>query len=92
VPSGLHWHNAAKRAIRTFKNHFISSLVAALLDKHFPLYLWDKLLSQAELTLNLLRRLNPKLSAYAQLHGPVDPNAHGPSRHSCSSSKALFLN
>ena len=37
----------------------------------FPLHLWDKIISQAVITLNLLRppRINPKLSAYAQLHG-----------------------
>ena len=39
----------------------------------FPLYLWDKLLPQAELTLNVLRgsRLNPKLSAWDQVCGAV---------------------
>jgi hypothetical protein len=39
--------------------------------------LWDKLIEQCELTLNLLRRshINPKLSAYAQLHGQFDFNA-----------------
>jgi len=43
----------------------------------FPLYLWDKLLQQAELTLNLLRgsRMNPKLAAWEQLHGVFDYNA-----------------
>ncbi|KAI2497587.1 hypothetical protein MHU86_16893 [Fragilaria crotonensis] len=59
---------------RTFKNHFISGLCSV--DKNFPLHLWDKLLPQAELTLNLLRgsRINPSLSAHAQLHGAVDFN------------------
>ena len=61
VPPGLHRHNAAERAIRTFKNHFIAGLCSV--DKIFPLHLWDKLLPQAELTVNLLRgsRINPKL-------------------------------
>ena len=74
VPPGLHRRNAAERAIRTFKNHFIAGLCSV--DKHFPLHFWDKLLPQAELTLNLLRgsRINPKLSAYAQLHGAFDFN------------------
>ena len=37
---------------------------------------WDLLLEQAETTLNLLRpsRLNPNLSAYAQLNGTFDYN------------------
>ena len=74
VPPGLHRRNAAERAIRTFKNHFIAGLCSV--DKNFPLHLWDKLLPQAELTLNLLRgsRINPKLSAYAQLLGNFDFN------------------
>ena len=37
--------------------------------------LWDQLLPQAEITLNLLgAQLNPKLSAWAQLHGTFDFN------------------
>ena len=74
VPPHLHRRNAAERAIRTFKNHFIAGLCGV--DKDFPLHLWDKLLPQAELTLNLLRgsRLNPKLSAHAQMHGHFDVN------------------
>ena len=45
-------------------------------DKDFPLHLWDRLLPQAVLTLHLLRgsRLNPKLSAWAQLFGNFDFN------------------
>jgi len=74
VPPGMHRRNAAERAIRTFKNHFIAGLCSV--DKHFPLHLWDKLVPQAEATLNLLRgsRINPKLSAYAQLQGTFDFN------------------
>jgi hypothetical protein len=41
VPPGLHRRNAAERAIRTFKNHFIAGLCSV--DKNFPLHLWDKL-------------------------------------------------
>jgi hypothetical protein len=42
----------------------------------FPLHLWDRLLPQAEITLNLLRtsRLHPQLSAAAHFHGLVDYN------------------
>jgi hypothetical protein len=45
-------------------------------DKQFPIYLWDRLIPQAVITLNLLRqsRLNPKLSAHVQLHGLFDYN------------------
>jgi hypothetical protein len=42
----------------------------------FPLHLWDRILPQAEITLNLLRtsRLQPQLSAAAHFHGLVDYN------------------
>jgi hypothetical protein len=74
VTPGSHRRNAAERAIRTFKNHFVAGLCSV--DKDFPLHLWDRLLPQAILTLNLLRgsRMNPKLSAWAQLHGTFDFN------------------
>lgn len=69
VPPHIHRRNAAERAIRTFKNHFIAGL--ASLDPQFPMAQWDRLLSQAVLTMNHLRnaRANPNLSAHAYLHG-----------------------
>ena len=68
--------NVAERTIRTFKNHFIAGL--ASVDRAFPINKWDRLIPQAEITLNLLQsvRLNPKLSAYAYLHGAYDFNRH----------------
>lgn len=74
VPPGMHRRNAAEVAIRNFKAHFLSILAGTADD--FPLSLWDRLLPQAELTLNLLRKsnANPKLSAYAYLCGPFDYN------------------
>ena len=74
VPPHLHRANAAERAIRMRKNHFISILCG--LDPLFPLQLWDKLIDQVNLTLNLLRpsRLNPKMAAEAMLNGPFDFN------------------
>jgi hypothetical protein len=59
VPPHCHRRNAAERAIRTFKEHFVAGLYSV--DPTFPLYLWDRLLPQAETTLNLLRtsRLHP---------------------------------
>ena len=47
VPPGIHRRNAAERAIRTFKNHFIAGLSST--DSNFPMHLWDKLLDQAVL-------------------------------------------
>jgi hypothetical protein len=45
-------------------------------DPTFPLHLWDILLPQVEITLNLLRtsRLHPQLSAAAHFHGLLDYN------------------
>jgi hypothetical protein len=45
-------------------------------DPAFPLHLWDRLLPQAEITLNLLQtsRLHPQLSVAAHFHGLVDYN------------------
>jgi hypothetical protein len=43
-------------------------------DPNFPLHLWDRLLPQTEITLNLLRtpRFHPQLSTAAHFHGLVD--------------------
>jgi hypothetical protein len=69
-----HHRNAAERSIRTFKEHFVAGLSSV--DPTFPLHLWDRLLPQAEITLNLLQtlRLHPQLSAAAHFHGLVDYN------------------
>ena len=52
VPPHQHRRNAAERGIRTFKNHFLAGL--ATCDADFPIRQWDRLVEQAELTLNLL--------------------------------------
>jgi hypothetical protein len=74
VPPHFHRRNAAERAIRTFKEQFVARLSSV--DPTFPLHLWDILLPQAEITLNLLRtsRLHPQLSSAAHFHGLVDYN------------------
>ena len=70
-----HRVNAAERAIRTFKDHFVAGL--ATVHPSFPLYLWDELLDQAFISLNLLRasRTCPRMSAYSHLEGPFDYNS-----------------
>ena len=72
VPPEMLRRNRAKRAIRTFKDHFRAILAGV--DKSFPPYLWDLLLLQAKLTLNFLRQssLNPRISAWEFFCGPVD--------------------
>jgi hypothetical protein len=58
----------------TFQNHFIAGLCS--MDKDFPTSSVDAFIDQAESTLNLLRssRINPKLSAHAQVNGQFDYN------------------
>jgi hypothetical protein len=56
------------------QNHFLTGLWGT--SKNFTLHLWDRLLPQALISLNLLRQspLNLKLSAHAQLNGFFDYN------------------
>jgi hypothetical protein len=74
VPPGCHQRNAAEVAIRNFKAHFLSILAGVADD--FSLSLWDQLLPQTEITINLIRQSNatPNVSAYAHLSGPFDYN------------------
>jgi hypothetical protein len=74
TPPHIHRRNNAEWAIQTFNNHFTAGLCSV--DPTFPLKLWDKLLPQAKITLNLLRksRINPSMSAHAQLNGHFDFN------------------
>ena len=74
VPPDMHRRNRAERAIHTFKDHFLAILAG--IDPSFPPYLWDLLLPQAELTLNLLRQssINEKISAWEFFNGPFDFN------------------
>jgi hypothetical protein len=60
-PPYSHRRNAAERAIRSFRDHLIAGLCAT--DKSFTMHLWDRLLPQAVITLNMLRtsRINPKI-------------------------------
>ncbi len=69
VPPHDHRRNIAEKAIQVLKAHFICILCGA--DKAFPLHLWDRLIGQAEHTLNMLRtsRMTPSVSAYAYLWG-----------------------
>ena len=73
-PPNDHRTNPAEKAIDTWKCHFIAGL--ASVDPAFPVHLWCRLIRQCNLTLNLLRtsRINPRLSAEAQLNGAFDFN------------------
>jgi hypothetical protein len=74
VPPGCHRWNAAEVAIRNFKALFLSVLTGV--SNNFPPSLWDWLLPQTEITINLIRQSNatPNVSAYAHLSGPFDYN------------------
>jgi hypothetical protein len=74
VPPYSHRRNSVKRAIRSFKDHLIARLCST--DKSFPMHLWDRILPQVVITLNMLRtsRINPKLSAATHIFGQYDFN------------------
>jgi hypothetical protein len=74
VPPYIHRRNSSERAIRSFKYHLIAGLCST--DKSFPMHLWDRLLPQAVITLNILRtsRINPKISAATHIYGQYDFN------------------
>ena len=75
VLPNLHQNNMAEKAIGTFKDHLITILCSC--DPYFPMHMWCRLIRQATTTLNLLRqsRINPRLSAEAQLNGASVFNA-----------------
>jgi hypothetical protein len=74
VPPYSHRRNAAEREIRSFKDYLIAGICST--DKAFPMHLWDRLLPQAVITLNMLRisRINTKLSASTHIYGQYDYN------------------
>jgi len=74
VPPNNHRCNLAERAIQMFKSHFIA--IFAGVDDTFPMRLWDKLLPQTIVTLNLLHQSNavPSVSAYQYVRGTFDYN------------------
>jgi hypothetical protein len=74
VPPYSQRRNAAERAIRSFKDNLIDRLCST--EKSLPMHLWDKLLPQKVITLNMLQtsRINPKLSASTHIDGQYDYN------------------
>ena len=75
VPTNMHRHNAAERAIRTFKAHFLAMLAGVAPE--FPCFLWDLLVPQAVIQLNFLCQatFNPRISAWEYFNGPFDYDA-----------------
>ena len=79
----MHRRNADERAIWTFKAHFLSILAGVAND--YQRNVWDLLLPQAVLTLNLLRQamLNPTVLASEFIEEPLDYNANPLAPLSC---------
>ena len=75
APPHIHLKNSSKIIIRTFKNIFVADLL--LVDTNCLIYMWWRMVEQAEITLNILRtsQTNPILLAYAQIFGELDFNA-----------------
>jgi hypothetical protein len=74
VPPYSHRINASEREIRSFKDHLIACICS--MDKAFPMHMWDILLPQAVITLNMLHIswINPNLSASTYIGGQYDYN------------------
>ena len=77
LPTNNHRANRAEGAIKHAKNHFISVLCGTHPD--FPILFWDRLIPQAEITLNHLRPCAYRIamSAYEAMFGaPYDFSSH----------------
>ena len=76
VPKGQHRRNIAEKGIQTWKSHAIG--VFSGMDSKCPLFLWDLMLGQIDMQVNMLRQSNstPNISAEAHLHGQHDFNRH----------------
>ena len=76
VPPSNHRNNIAEWAIQTANNHFVEVLCGAHND--FQMYLWCRILPQAEWKMNMLRQSNvaPNVSAYAHIHRQHDYMRH----------------
>ena len=72
APPRNHRMLKAEQAIQTWKAHMISNLNRA--DENLPISCWCQIVSQTELTLNLLRQSNivPAILAYLHVHGQHD--------------------
>ena len=71
-----HRVNAAERVIQIFKNYLIAGF--STYDANFPSLLWNKIVPQAQDSLNMLRtsRLHPQLSEYSVFKGINEFNRH----------------
>ena len=73
-PAHMNWYDVTEQAIMTCKNNFLVGLSSV--DDGFPMHLWDWLLYQADITLNIPQPkiINPMLSTYNMIWGTFDFN------------------
>ena len=74
VPPHTHHRNISERAIQTYKNHFKG--VRASVNPKYLLFMRDRFIEKANITLNLLRSCHtyPKVSAYTYIFGEFNFN------------------
>jgi hypothetical protein len=75
TPPDMHCTNPAKRAVRTWKNHFTAGIPG--IPSLFPITNWCQLTPQSNMTLNMMHpcHLNPLLSAHKAMEGSFLFNA-----------------
>ena len=75
VPKGQHRRNIAERGIQTWKLHAIGMFSG--FPTAAPLFLWDKMLPQIDMQVNLLRfsNVNPTVCSNTVLNGVHDFNS-----------------
>ena len=76
VPKGQHRQNLSERALQTWKAHTIGALSGV--SATFPLGLWDELLPQLNMQVNILRysNIHPKVCSWTVLNGAHDFDRH----------------
>ena len=76
VPKGQHRRNIAEKAIQTWKAHTIGVLSG--LPDSFPLFLWDEMLPQLDMQVNMLcfSIVSPTVCSWTVLKGTHDFNCH----------------
>ena len=76
VPKGKHTRSLAERSLQTWKSHTIGALSGVA--NNSPLGLWDELLPQLDMQVNLLQflNINPKVCSWTVLNGSHDFNWH----------------
>ena len=69
VPLDSHRRNVAERSMRIHKEYSIRMLI--VIDVKFSISMWDYLIKQTNITINLLRqiRVHPHLSAWYHYNG-----------------------